>query len=148
MNAQAEFLSHIMEAPDVKAVTIMFNERGYSSNPEHIKIFNLREGFTEDDFKKFIEDLDFDYDNGFGTQYLFGKIWYTDGTWSERYEYDGSESWTHQGPTDIFYYDMKYFEDAYQYEKQQEEEYLDEEERRLREEMDRWDGDESDKIQY
>lgn len=139
MNAQAEFLHHIMEGPDVKAVTIMFNEQGYSTDPKHIKIFNLKEGFNDDEFTEFIHSLDFDYDNGFGTQYLFGKIWYTDGSWSERYEYDGSECWTHQAPTGVWYYDMKLFEDAYEYEKQQEEEYLEEEESRLWEEMDRWD---------
>lgn len=144
MNAQAEFLREITNGPDVKAVTIMFNEQGYSSDPKHIKIFNLKEGFSHDEFLNFINDLDFNYDDGYGTQYLFGKIWYTDGTWSERYEYDGSECWTHKGPTDIFYYDMKHFEDAYQREKEQEEDYLN----HLYDETDLWDGDESDRIQY
>jgi hypothetical protein len=37
--------------------------------------------------------LDFEYDAGFGSQELFGTIWYADGTWSERAEYDGSEWW-------------------------------------------------------
>ena len=40
--------------------------------------------------------LDFDYDSGFGTQELFGFIWYADGTWSYRSEYDGAEGWEHQ----------------------------------------------------
>jgi len=37
--------------------------------------------------------LDVEYDNGFGSQELFGTIWYADGTWSSREEYDGSEYW-------------------------------------------------------
>jgi hypothetical protein len=33
------------------------------------------------------------YYNGYGSQELFGIIWYVDGSWSERVEYDGSEWW-------------------------------------------------------
>jgi hypothetical protein len=39
--------------------------------------------------------LDFDYDGGYGCQELFGYIWYGDGTWSQRGEYDGLEWWEH-----------------------------------------------------
>ena len=35
------------------------------------------------------------YDAGFGGQELHGIIWYADGTWSERYSYDGEEEWVH-----------------------------------------------------
>ena len=44
-------------------------------------------GFTGADLKRFLEELDFEYDNGWCTQEVFGVIWYTDGTWSER-EFD------------------------------------------------------------
>jgi hypothetical protein len=37
--------------------------------------------------------LNFDYDNGFGGQRLYGIIVFNDGTWLERSEYDGSEWW-------------------------------------------------------
>ncbi len=37
--------------------------------------------------------LDFEYDDGYGRQNLFGTIWYEDGTWSVRGEYDGREWW-------------------------------------------------------
>ena len=40
--------------------------------------------------------LDFEYDAGFGGQKLFGNVWYADGTWSERGEYDGLEWWKHK----------------------------------------------------
>ena len=45
-----------------------------------------------------LPQLDFKYDEGFGGQELFGYIWYTDGTWSERAEYDGSEWWMYKRP--------------------------------------------------
>lgn len=45
--------------------------------------------------------LDFDYNNGYGGQELFGNIWYADGTWSERGEYDGSEWWEYKKCPDI-----------------------------------------------
>ena len=40
--------------------------------------------------------LEFDYHNGYGGQELEGTIWYSDDTWSERGEYDGSEWWEHR----------------------------------------------------
>lgn len=119
MNAQAEFLNHIMHLPDVKAVTIMIDNEGYGLNPEHIKIFNLREGFTDEEYTKFIEDLDVEYDDGYGTQHLFGKIWFVDGSWSDRYEYDGSECWTYQELTGVWHYDMQFFIDKHKEHKEQ-----------------------------
>lgn len=123
MNAQAEFLRHIIDLPDVKAVTIMLDNEGYGLNPEHIKIFNLREGFTHEEYTKFIEDLDVEYDNGYGTQHLFGKIWFVDGSWSDRHEYDGSECWDHQSPTNVWHYNMQTFIDRYNEHKEQMDDY-------------------------
>ena len=40
-----------------------------------------------------IHDLDFTYDSGYGSQKLFGVVYFNDGTWLERGEYDGSEWW-------------------------------------------------------
>jgi hypothetical protein len=134
MNAQAEFLSHIMHLGDVKAVTIMLDNEGYGLNPEQIRIFNLREGFSDEEHTKFIQDLDFEYDNGYGTQHLFGKIWFTDGSWSDRYEYDGSECWDYQAPTNVWHYDMQTFIERYRVHKEQMDDYEEEENRRAYEE--------------
>lgn len=41
-----------------------------------------------------VEDID--YNAGYGIQHVVGHIWYTDGTWSGRAEYDGSECWVHR----------------------------------------------------
>lgn len=40
--------------------------------------------------------LNFEYDSGYGHQELLGTIWYNDGSWSDRGEYDGSEWWQYQ----------------------------------------------------
>ena len=54
----------------------------------------LRVGHTKQEFDEFLEQLDFEYDAGYGTQELYGTIWCTDGCWYTRGEYDGSEWWT------------------------------------------------------
>ena len=43
-----------------------------------------------------LDQLDIEYDCSYGIQKLFGYVWYTDGSWSERHEYIGSESWVHK----------------------------------------------------
>jgi hypothetical protein len=56
----------------------------------------LRVGYHSDEYDQFLDRINFDYDSGYGGQEVYGVIWYTDGTWSERYEYDGSEHWVHK----------------------------------------------------
>ena len=82
-NAKEEIIEHI-EDRKVKYVHIIY-EKTYN---EEVVI----EGGLEDVLKR----LDFDYHSGYGMQELYGHIWYEDGTWSDRMEYDGSEWWEHQ----------------------------------------------------
>ena len=91
MNARVEFINHI----GVRKVLCAKIQKGdgYDDNQ---KVFNLTTGSTEEDRTQFLNDIDFDYDSGYGGQNLFGTIWYEDGTWSERGEYDGSEWWEHR----------------------------------------------------
>jgi hypothetical protein len=56
-------------------------------------IFTLRCGFTPVEYDTFLTALDFNYDDGYGCQELFGTLWFSDGTWAERRVYDGSEWW-------------------------------------------------------
>jgi len=56
-------------------------------------IHTLTTGNTKEDLDNFLNGIDKDYDSGYGGQELFGTIWYKDGTWSTRGEYDGSEWW-------------------------------------------------------
>ena len=65
-------------------------EKDYWTKPT---TYNLKVKYTESDFENFISLIDFVYDNGYGRQLLLGYIWFTDGTWAERYEYDGAECW-------------------------------------------------------
>jgi hypothetical protein len=41
----------------------------------------------------FWDALDFQYDAGYGREYLFGTVWMTDGAWMDRETYDGMEWW-------------------------------------------------------
>jgi len=90
MNAKKEFLEHIGNRT-VKCAEIVIHTDDYGSEPDMVA--NLLPEYTQEDFKQFIEKLDIDYHNGYGSQELYGTIWYTDGTWSTRWEYDGSEGW-------------------------------------------------------
>jgi len=54
---------------------------------------DLKCNYTPEDFKEFLKYLDFEYDRGFGLQEIFGTVWFEDGTWAERGEYDGAEWW-------------------------------------------------------
>ena len=84
MNAKYELLKHIADR-EVKYVQIN-HELGLGDS--NIKI----EGTLEEVLPR----LDFDYNSGYGSQELFGTIWYNDGSWSDRGEYDGSEWWQYQ----------------------------------------------------
>ena len=90
MNAREEFIRHI----GTRKVLCAQIKHGDDYDDDS-KVFNLTTGSTEEDRTQFLTDLDFEYDSGYGGQRLFGTIWYEDGTWSERGEYDGSEWWEH-----------------------------------------------------
>lgn len=90
LNAKQELLEHI-EQRTIKCAIVSL---GY----ENRKMFHLRVG---DDPNVFFDQLDFGYDASYGSQELFGLIWYEDGTWSERGEYDGSEWWEYRSVPNI-----------------------------------------------
>ncbi len=84
-NAKKEILKEVGDK-DVELVRIVFG-RTYDDNPIQI---------IEGELSDVLPALDFSYDSGYGCQFLRGYIWYKDGTWSERGEYDGSEWWEHK----------------------------------------------------
>lgn len=56
-------------------------------------VFNCK---TNPEISDWLETADKEtFDSSYGSQELYGTIWYTDGTWSIRGEYDGSEWWEH-----------------------------------------------------
>ena len=87
-NTKQEFISHIQNRK-VKCAKI---SKGDDYSGKQIS-FELGCAYNTDEWNEFLNKLDFHYDSGYGGQELFGTIWYEDGTWSERGEYDGSEWW-------------------------------------------------------
>lgn len=57
-------------------------------------------GHTNYEYDKFLQELEFEYDAGYGCQHLYGTLWCDNGVWFDRHEYDGSECWEmHSYPT-------------------------------------------------
>ena len=83
MNAKKELLEHAA-GRDIQYVEV----KRYLSYDE--------EDVISGEIGDVLPRLNFEYSNGFGGQELQGTIWYSDGTWSERAEYDGSEWWEHR----------------------------------------------------
>jgi hypothetical protein len=89
-NAKAEFVEET-EGKQVLCATITYGRAYWSA--DRIGSYVLRVGYTPEELDSFLQGLDFEYDSGFGGQELHGTIWYSDGTWSSRGEYDGQEWW-------------------------------------------------------
>jgi hypothetical protein len=102
-NAKHEFLNHIRSytGSNVLCATIQKGDDWGDDEEVAQRTVILTTGYTEEDWKEFLSKLDFMYDSGYGGQYLFGTIWYKDGTWSERGEYDGSEWWEYHKCPDV-----------------------------------------------
>ena len=95
-NAKKEFLSHTVDR-QVLCVTVTRTTEEW----EKLPAFLLPCNYTPQQLKAFYEELDFEYHKGYGTQYIEGTIWYTDGTWSTRQEYDGYEWWGYSSCPEI-----------------------------------------------
>lgn len=57
--------------------------------------------YSEKQYSDFLNKIDFLYDSGYGSPEIDGFIWYKNGTWSERGEYDGSEWWEYKNTPEI-----------------------------------------------
>lgn len=90
------------DCPDDNPKYILSNpNKFWIEEPMFDKIITLKENWNNDEWLAFLEGLHFNYDDGFGSQHLFGVVWFKDGSWLERYEYDGSESWVFKRTPDI-----------------------------------------------
>jgi hypothetical protein len=103
-NAKKELLGFLEGKANIKCATLSDYDKVYSDlYPEDYdeefdgarKDIVLKVDFSESEYNKFLDQLYFDYQSGFGRQNLFGTIWLADGTWCTRGEYDGSEWWIH-----------------------------------------------------
>ena len=88
INAASELKDHIKHSAPGCKVEYVHIER------EHVYPRRKEIIYSGPDPDQALAVLNFTYDDGFGTQELFGTVWFDDGTWSERDEYDGSEWWT------------------------------------------------------
>jgi len=103
-NAKKELAGHVKQTgKTVKCAKLAFGPL-YGDDIETIL---LAPGCTEHEYQRFLDKLDREYDSGYGGQELFGVIWFMDGTWSEREEYDGSERWSHKTCPDWSSYSVK-----------------------------------------
>jgi hypothetical protein len=94
MNAKTElFELHKQVLVDIKCAVVILNERFVNGGKTRQTL--LKVGHTTEELYSFFNELDFDYDDGYGGQELFGTIWFVDGTYAARSEYDGSEWWEH-----------------------------------------------------
>lgn len=111
MNAKAEFIARTAiitscGTREIKCVELSFEDMPWGFDEDGDATYEptpicLKVGWNAEDMETFLNAIDRDYDSGYGRQYLFGTIWYTDGTWSERGEYDGSEWWEHHQCPDV-----------------------------------------------
>jgi len=89
MNAKEEFLELALKLKPLCADISYLCWYGEDNNRRCI----LKCKYTEEEYNSFLESLDFTYDNGYGSQELYGTIWFEGGHWAKRREYDGSEWW-------------------------------------------------------
>lgn len=59
---------------------------GVALSPDH----------SDEECRDFLKSLDFDYDDDYGCQVVYGTIMLRNGFWLEREEYDGAEWWAHK----------------------------------------------------
>jgi hypothetical protein len=93
-NAKNELLLFVK---DRKVIAAVIGEKSILKDGSNAK-FSFRQG---DNWDTFLELLDFGYDSGYGSQKLFGVLWFEDGSWGDRRQYDGSEWWELYSRPDI-----------------------------------------------
>lgn len=95
MNAQTELLAMLDSTKigrnPIKCALITFGEDKWEKHR-----FELHVNYTDQEYQEFMSGLNFDYHDGYGGQIIFGHVWFNDGTWLDRGEYDGSEWWEHR----------------------------------------------------
>jgi hypothetical protein len=85
-------LAKAVAKDEIKCASIVYGRSYYGDD---LKKIDLKVDYSEQDFESFLNQLDFEYDNGYGGQELEGIVWLRDETWLSRGEYDGSEWWNH-----------------------------------------------------
>lgn len=89
-NARDEMLE-LLKGKEIKCAEVTTGKNLYDEDERRTIV--LKVGHNEEDYAKFLNDLNFKYDSGYGGQELYGTVWFKDNTWAGRGEYDGSEWW-------------------------------------------------------
>ncbi|MDB4286332.1 hypothetical protein N9933_03430 [bacterium] len=93
MNAKEEFLE---VARGRSVICASISNGGYYSDDGERRSINLKKGHSQEDYDKFKSAINFSYNSVYGRQELRGMIWFNDGTWAERVEYNGTEWWEYR----------------------------------------------------
>lgn len=97
MNAREELIEfmkeNFLDDEDIEAADLVFEPWGGER-----RTIVLPQGHTPEQWAEFLRSLDFNYYEGYGSQELFGTLWFkgAGGAWAERAEYDGSEWWSYR----------------------------------------------------
>lgn len=89
MNAREEFL----KATSAFEAEVVCAQIRLEHSYDDYTVYTLNVNYTDEELTEFLNNLNFDYDCGYGRQYLFGTIWCKNNAWFTRHEYDGSECW-------------------------------------------------------
>lgn len=95
MNAKDELLKLIEGRQILCALITTFDpdEEEDEDIERERRVFELRINHTNEKFLRFLDELNFDYFNGYYTQELFGTVWLKDGTWAVRDQDKATEYW-------------------------------------------------------
>lgn len=100
-NAKDELLSEIDSWVKIKCASIYKEYYDYDKPWYNNIMYELPVNYTDEQYKLFLESLDFNYDNWYWWQNLFWYVWLEDWTRLDRWEYDWSERRNHQNLPDI-----------------------------------------------
>jgi hypothetical protein len=86
-NAKKEFLNKIAEA----TATVLWAK--FETETKALVTLNPGQASNKEDWDYFLSELDYSYAADFGGENTYGVIMFSDESWAEREEYDGSSWW-------------------------------------------------------
>ena len=95
MNARNELVRVTKHKARLKCAVITTEVFG-----DEITIF-LPVAYNDSQYADFLDNLNFQYNSGFGVQELYGVLWHEDGTWQSRVMDKGLEWWEYHRVPDI-----------------------------------------------
>lgn len=119
ITTNSELLDAIMRSPEqattlVKCAIVGFNPsyefdriRDVTAETliKHSEMFDkmvvLKENWNAVEWCEFLTELNFNYNNYANRQFLYGFVWFKDGSWLERYFGGSFEHWVHKRTPDI-----------------------------------------------